>query len=101
MGNEKAMLCLGCRRPGAHPRARAGAHQIDRAVWPEAMPISLRWHMLFMRAPAKFSWLQAFRYKAFDRPSIDKHPSRFRRCRALGIAFGNMDAFDADPLRQS
>src|SRR3984893_13228722 len=94
------MLRLGRRGPGPHPRARAGAQQIDRAIRSEGVPFGFRWHMFFMRSPADFGGLETLRDKALDRPGIDENATRLRRRRALGIAFGDVDTLDAGLLRE-
>src|SRR5271156_6360070 len=100
MGDEPAVLRLGRRCPGPYPRARAGAQQIDRAIRSEGMPSCFRRHMFFMRSPAEFGGLETLRNKALDRPRIDENAARLRRRRALGIAFGEVDTFDACSLRE-
>ena len=100
MGDEPAVLRLGRRRPGPYPRAGAGAQQIDRAIRSEGVPFGFRRHMFFMRSPAEFGGLETLRDKALDRPGIDENAARLRRRRALGIAFGDVDALDAGLLRE-
>ena len=59
------------------------------------MPVAARRHGLLVRAPAELGGLHAFGYEAFDRPGVDEGPVRLGIARALGIAFGDVDAFDA------
>ena len=53
-----------------------------------------------MRAPADFRRLEALRAEAFYRPGVDEHAARFGFARALGVALGDVDAFDAGALHQ-
>ncbi len=96
MRDQKAVLRPGGRRPGPHPRARAGAHEVDGAIGAEIVVSSFRRHLLFMRAPAEFGGLQPLRHEAFDAPGVDEGPHGLRRLGALRIAFGDVDALDAE-----
>ena len=51
-----------------------------------------------MRAPAELGRLHAFGEKALDRPGVDEDLDRLRLHGALGVALGDVDAFDADLL---
>ena len=53
-------------------------------------------HPFFVRAPAELGRLQAFGNKTFHRPGVDEHVHWLRPLRALGVAFGDMDALDAE-----
>ena len=88
------MLRLGGRRPGPHPRAGARTQQIDRAIRPESVAFSFQRHVFFMRTPAEFGGLETFRDKTLNRPGVDENAARLCRRRALGVAFGDMNAFD-------
>src|SRR5208283_5158081 len=79
---------------GPHPRAGARTHQIDRAIRPESVAFSFQRHVFFMRTPAELRRLQAFRDKSLNRPGVDENAARLCRRRALGIAFGDVNAFD-------
>ena len=54
----------------------------------------------FVGAPAEFGRLQAFGDEAFDRPGVPEDVERLRMLGALGVAFGDVDALDADLLHQ-
>ena len=94
------MLGLRGRRPGAHPRAGARPQKIDRAIRPIVVPLAFRRQMFLMRPPAEFGGLQPFRDEAFDRPCVDEDAHRLRRLGALRVAFGDMNALDADVARE-
>ena len=70
------------------------------ASQPNSCRAAVRRHLLFVRAPAQLRGLQAFGAKALDRPGIDEHAARLRIARALGVALGDVDAFDAGTLHQ-
>ena len=53
-----------------------------------------------MRAPAQFGRLHAFRQEALDRPGVDEHFKRLRLLGALGVAFCDVNALEADLLRK-
>ncbi len=60
------------------------------------MGASILRHPFFVGAPAELGRLHALGDEAFHRPGVDEHVHRLRIFRALGIAFGDMDAFDAE-----
>ncbi len=95
------MLGLRGRRPGAHARAGAGPRQVDRGIAAEIVAMADRRHVLLVRAPAEFGGLQALRAEAFDRPRVDEHAARLRVAGALGVALGDVDTLDAEPLHQA
>ena len=53
-----------------------------------------------MAAPAELGRLQALGDEAFDRPGVDETVERLRILRPLGVAFGDVDALDAETLHQ-
>ena len=53
-----------------------------------------------MRAPAEFRRLQPFRHEAFHRPGVDEDVDRLLGGGALGVAFGDVNAFYADLVHQ-
>src|SRR5882724_2313004 len=53
-------------------------------------------HPRLMRAPAEFGRLHALGNKALHRPGVDEDVHRLRLLRALGVAFGDVDALDAE-----
>ena len=55
-------------------------------------------HPLLMGAPAEFGRLHAFGQEALHRPGVDEHVHRLRLLGALGVALGDVDAFDAGLL---
>src|SRR5215469_3195282 len=62
------------------------------------MAASVRGEVSLMRAPPEFCRLRTFADKAVDRPGIDELARVFRDVRDLGVAFGDMNGFDAQPL---
>ena len=64
------------------------------------MAAAFRRQRLLVRAPAQFGRLQAFGDEALDRPGVDEGAHRLRLGGALGVALGDVDALDADGLRQ-
>ena len=95
------MLGLRGRRPGAHPRRGARLRQVDGGIAAEIMPARVGRHCFLVRAPTELRRLQALGAKALDRPGVDEHVARLRITRALGVALGDVDAFDAGALHQS
>src|ERR1700733_649711 len=55
-------------------------------------------YSLLVGAPAEFGRLHAFGQEAFHRPGVDEDLDRLRLFGALGVALGDMDAFDAGLL---
>ena len=53
-------------------------------------------HPLLVGAPAELGRLHAFGHEAFHRPGVDEHVHRLRLFGALGVAFGDVDALDAE-----
>ena len=100
VGDQKAVLGLRGRRPGAHPGAGAGLRQIDRGAAAEVVAVAVRRQPLLVGAPAELGRLQALRDEALDRPGVDELAARLRRLGALGVALGDVDALDADALHQ-
>src|SRR5580692_10091251 len=54
--------------------------------------------LLLVRAPAELGRLHPFGEEALDRPGIDEDLDRLRLLGTLGVALGDMDAFDAEAL---
>ena len=100
VGDHKAVLRLGGRSPGSHPGAGARLGQVDGGLAAEIMMMAARRKRLLVRAPAQLGGLHAFGYEAFDRPCVDEGPVRLGLARALGIAFGDVDALDAGALHE-
>ena len=100
MRDHERMLRLCRRRPRPHACRRAGLRQVNGRVATEVMLAAVRRHRLFVRSPAEFRRLQPFGAKALDRPGIDEHGARLRIARALGVALGDVDAFDAGAMHQ-
>ena len=53
-----------------------------------------------MRAPAELGGLQSFRNEAVDRPGVDESVEGLRMLGALGVAFGDVDALDAQAFHE-
>src|SRR5437870_2308348 len=54
--------------------------------------------MPLMASPAELGGLRPFADKAVDRPGVDEFTWSFRDGRDLGVAFGDVDCLDPDPL---
>ena len=96
VGDEKAVLRARRRAPRAHAGVGAGLQQIDRGAAAVVVGAAIVRHPLFMGAPAEFGRLHALGHKALHRPGVDEHVHRLRLLGALGVAFGDMDALDAE-----
>src|ERR1700722_15522429 len=86
--------------PGAHPRTRARAIQVDRAARSLRMPSAVRGEVLLMRAPAEFGGLSAFADEAVHGPGVDELVGLLRHIRDLGIALGDVNDLDPESLCQ-
>src|ERR1700743_3176418 len=95
MGNEEAVLRARRRAPGTHPCVGAGLQQIDRGAAAFGVLAAVVRHPLLVRAPAEFGRLHALGHETFDRPGVDEPRPRLWLLRALGVAFGDMNALDA------
>src|SRR5439155_15247636 len=83
-----------------HARVDAGLQKIDISEKALRVRAAVVGHPYLMGAPAEFGRLHALRDKAFDRPGVDELVHRLRLLRALGVALGDMNALDAELLRE-
>jgi hypothetical protein len=100
MGDQEAMVRAFEGRPAAHARAGTRAVEIDRGVTAMTVAMAIRRKVALVRAPAEFGWLAAFAGKAFDRPGIDELARPLGMVRHLGVALGDVNRLDTQPLRQ-
>ena len=100
MRDQKSVEMAGLRRPGAHPRARARAIQIDRAARAPGVAAAIRGKMLLVRTPAEFRGLRAFADETVHRPGIDELVQPLGHVADLGVALGDVDDLDAERLRE-
>ena len=91
----------GGRRPGAHARIGAGLLEVDRRPAAFFLEAGVRRRPFLVRAPAQLRWLHALRQEPIDRPGEDEYVARLRALGALGVALGDMHAFDAEALREA
>ena len=102
VGDEKAVLRPGGRRPRAHPRAGAGLQQIDRRLAAERVGAAAGRHPGFSWVPQPSS---AGCMPSDTKPSTDQVltniSARLGVARALGVALGDVDALDADAPHQA
>src|ERR1700733_10774862 len=96
VGDEKAILRARGRAPRTYARIGASLQQIDRRAAACLVGAAVIRHPSFMGAPAELGRLHALGDEAFHRPGVDEYVDRLRLLRALGVAFGDMDALDAE-----
>ena len=96
MGDEEAVLRARGGAPGAHAGVGAGLQQIDRRSAAVMVAAAIVRHPCLMGAPAEFGRLHALGNKTLHRPGVHEHVHRLRLLGALGVALGDMDAFDAE-----
>ena len=100
VGDEEAELAVRGRRPRAHAGVGAGLLEIDRRAAALLLEAGVGGRPFLVRAPAELGRLHALGEEALDRPGVDEDVARLRALGALGVALGDVDAFDAEPLRQ-
>ncbi|MDT4847058.1 hypothetical protein FQZ97_811050 [compost metagenome] len=100
MSDEKTQLRPGQRRPAAHPGGRAGAAQVEGGLTAESMPRGVCREVALMAAPTQFGRLAGLAEKPGYRPGVDELAGGLGLGAVLRVAFGDMDAAHAQPLRQ-
>src|SRR6202051_3857686 len=100
MRDQEAVEMSRLRSPGAHPGARAGTIQVDRAAGADRVPPAVRREMPLVRAPSEFGGLRPLADEAVDRPGIDELVRHFRHIGDLRVAFRDIYDFDAECLGQ-
>ena len=88
------------RRPGAHARARARLHQVDRRQAAEIVALAVAREVALVRAPAQLGRLRALADEAVHRPGVDELARLLGLVGDLRVALGDVDDLDAELARE-